>query len=48
MGRGKDNQRFMGKLRGNLFGSEYKIYDEGANEKKKKKDKKKARPPPAC
>jgi len=40
MTRGTGNQRFMGKLRGNMFGSEFFIYDEGANTKKKKKSKK--------
>ena len=33
------NQKFMGKLRGNMFGSEYLIFDEGENDTAKKKKK---------
>jgi len=36
------NQKFMGKLRGNMFGSEYLIFDEGENVKRSKKEKKAA------
>ena len=36
------NQKFMGKLRGNMFGSEYLIFDEGENVKRTKKEKKQA------
>jgi hypothetical protein len=36
------NQQFMGKLRGNMFGSEYLIFDEGENVKRSKKEKKAA------
>jgi hypothetical protein len=36
------NQKFLGKLRGNMFGSEYLIFDEGENEKRTKKEKKAA------
>lgn len=43
MSRGASNTKFMGKLRGNLFGSEYIVFDQGGNEKTMGKKKKKAK-----
>lgn len=39
MGRNEGNASFMGKLRGNMFGSEYIVFDDGANVKTKGKKK---------
>ena len=41
MSRAVGNTNFMGKLRGNLFGSEYVVFDQGGNEKRKGKKSKK-------